>query len=97
MFIITMFIHFEHKLKAVKAVALILILLIIGSSVYTWIRNDTNDLNSPKGVVNSIYMYTGWMGEIGIKLVSTLTESFNAVGNVVKGNETRQNPSDGRR
>jgi hypothetical protein len=97
MFVITMFIHLEHKLKAIKAIALILIILVIGSSVYTWVKNDTNDLNSPKGVANSIYMYAGWMGDIGIKLVSTIGDSFNAVGNVIKGNQTRQDTFDGRR
>jgi len=98
MLVITMFIHLEHKFKAIKAIVLLLILLIIGSSVYTWIRNDTNDLNSPKGVANSVYLYAGWMGDIGIELFSTLRNSFNAVGNVIKGNETNiKNPLDGRK
>lgn len=97
MFVITMFIHFEHKLKAIKAIVLILIILVVGGSLYTWIKNDTNDLNSPKGVANSIYMYAGWMGDIGIKLISTIGDSFTAVGNVIRGNETQKNPFDGRR
>jgi hypothetical protein len=96
MFVITMFIHLEHKLKAVKAIVLILIVLLIGSSLYTWVKSDTNDLSSPKGVANSIYMYAGWMGDIGMKLFSTLGDSFNSVGNVIRGNETRQNQFDGR-
>lgn len=97
MFIITMFIHLEHKLKAVKAVVLILVILLIGSSLYTWIKSDTNDLSSPRGVANSIYMYAGWMGDIGVKLFSTLGDSFKSVGNVINGNQTRSNPSDGRK
>lgn len=97
MFVITMFIHLEHKLKAVKAVVLILVILLIGSSLYTWIKSDTNDLSSPKGVATSIYMYAGWMGDIGMKLFSTLGDSFTSVGNVISGNQTETKSFDGRR
>jgi len=98
MLIITMFIHLEHKLKVIKAIALLLILLIIGSSVYTWVKNDTNDLSSPKGVANSIYMYVGWLGSTGAAIVDSAKDSFTIVGNAINGNGTaKNNPFDGRK
>lgn len=98
MLIITMFIHLEHKLKAIKAIVLILILLIIGSSVYTWVKNDTNDLSSPKGIVNSIYMYVGWLGSTGAAIVDSTKDSFTIVGNAINGNSTTNNNNfDGRK
>ena len=89
-FILTTMIHLEHKFKAIKAVVLVLILLIIGGSLYTWIKSDTNDLSSPRGIVNSIYAYMGWMGDISIKVFSTFSDGFKTVGNVIQGNETQQ-------
>ena len=95
--LVTMMVHLEHKFKAIKAIALVLIILVIGSSIYTWVKNDNNDLNSPKGVANSIYMYAGWMGDIGVKLFSTLGDSFKSVGNVINGNQTNSKVFDGRK
>ena len=97
MLILTFFIGLEHKFKVVKVVIILAILLLIGTSLYTWIKTDTNDLSSPKGVANSIYAYAGWMGDISMNLFSTITEGISSVGNVIKGNETIKNPLDGRK
>lgn len=95
-FLVTSFIKLEHDFKAIKAIVLIVILLLIGGSIYAWTKSDKNDLSSPKGIVNSVYLYCVWVGDTSMKLFATLSDSFRTVGNAIKGNETRSS-SDGRK
>jgi predicted tellurium resistance membrane protein TerC len=95
--LITMFTHLKRKLKSVKAIALIIVLLIISSSIYIWVKKDTNDLSSPQGVINSIYMYVGWLGSNGAVILDYTKESFTIIGNVIKGEQTKKSSSEGRK
>jgi hypothetical protein len=97
LFVITTAIHLEHKFKAIKAVVLVVIVLVIGSSIYTWVKNDNNDLNSPKGVANSIYLYIGWLGDMGETILDVSKSSIRTVGNVINGNQTNSRIFDGRK
>jgi hypothetical protein len=81
-------------LRKVKLTVILLVLVLIYFSVVTVFNSDKVDLNSPGGVINAVYIYFGWVGETGAKLFGIGKDTFNAVGNVIKGNQTEDKKAD---
>jgi glucan phosphoethanolaminetransferase (alkaline phosphatase superfamily) len=95
-FLITSFIKLEHDFKAIKAIILIVVLLLIAGSVYGWIKSDNSDMSSPKGVVGSVYSYFVWLGDAGLKIFDATKSSISTVGNTINSNVTKSS-GDGRK
>lgn len=78
----------EHTGRRVKVFVLIIIVALLYLSVMTLFSSDAVDLNSPRGIVNAIYLYFGWMGKVISNLWDIGKETANTVGNVIKLNMT---------
>lgn len=97
-FLITSFIKLEHDFKAIKATILVIVLLLIAGSVYGWIKSDNTDINSPKGMVGSVYSYFVWLGNAGLQIFDATKTSISTVGNTINSNVTKTSGSgDGRK
>lgn len=96
-FLVTSFIKLEHDFKAIKAIIIVVLLILIAGSVYGWINSDKTDLNSPKGIVGSIYSYFIWLGDAGIQIFDVTKSGIKTVGNVVNTNSTKSSTGDGRK
>jgi len=97
LFIVSSFLHLEHKFHIIKTLLLFVLLLLFIGSIYAWFSSEKTSLDSPKNIVNSVYLYVGWLGETGAKLFSVGKDSFGLIGNVIKGNQTKTVISDGRK
>ena len=88
-FIVTSLIRLEHEFKAVKAIIVIAILLLLVGSIFAWWQSSKADLNSPKGIANSIYSYVTWVADLGLKLFDVTKIGVVTVGNAIKGEENQ--------
>jgi len=92
-FIGLIFLQFEHHTRKYKIVALIIIGFLLYFSIVTIFSSEQVDLKSPRGIVNGIYLYFGWMGETGAKLWDIGTDTVALAGNAIKiDNQTEQEP-----
>jgi hypothetical protein len=64
------------------AVVVILIFL----SMSSVLSKETVDLTSPRGVMNAIYLYVGWLGETTVDLWDIGKESISLAGNAIRVN-----------
>ena len=80
----------EHHGKKIK----IFIILIAGFIIYFSIIGHFNsgqvDINSPRGIINGIYLYFGWIGQTASNLWDIGVDTTRLVGNAIKINNTRQ-------
>lgn len=84
----------EHHLRKIKLAIILIALILIYFSVVTWFNSDQIDLSSPGGIVNAVYVYFGWVGETGNKIFGIGKDTFNAVGDVIKTNQTEKKKID---
>jgi hypothetical protein len=98
-FLVTSFIKLEHDFKAIKAIILVLLIIVIAGSVYGWIKSDNSDTSSTGGIVGSVYSYFIWLGDAGMQVWDVTRSGISTVGNVIMSNNTKSSSSknDGRR
>lgn len=96
-FIITMFIKLEHDFKMIKAIILVVLLVLIAGSVYGWVTSNKMDLNSPKGIIGSIYSYFVWLGDTGVQIFDVTKSGIKTAGNAIRSNNTKIDYGDGRK
>ena len=78
----------EHIGRKVKIVAFILIGLLLYFSIMNILTTESIDLKSPRGVVNAVYLYFGWLGKTASSLWDVGKETSHMVGDVVNFNVT---------
>ena len=59
------------------------------SSNNTVFNSDEVNLDSPRGVVNGIYLYVGWLGDTISSLWDVGQDTISTVGHVVKVNASQ--------
>ena len=79
-----LFLKAEHFGKKLKLVIVLIILVGIYFSASHVLSSSNVELKSPKGIMNGLTIYTGWIGETAIKIFDIGTQSAKSVGNVVK-------------
>ena len=66
----------------------IIVILIVGAILYFSIMgtfsSEEVDLVSPKGMVNTVYLYFGWIGYAATSLYDIGIDSVTMVGNAIK-------------
>ena len=82
------FFKFEHQGRRVKFIAILIIAILLYFSIISVLGSSGIDLKSPKGIVNAVYMYVGWMGKTVTGLWDVGKSTVSLVGNVIKGNQT---------
>ena len=84
------FLKFEHYRKTGNVFLIIFILLLAYFSMNAMIKTGKMDFSSPKGVINSIAIYFGWLGETSFKLFDVGKDTVKLVGNAIKTNQTEE-------
>jgi len=78
----------EHHSRKIK----VLLIAIIGFSLYFSVvgmmSSEKVDITSPRGIINAVYIYFGWIGETTTNLWNIGTDTVSLVGNAIKLNDT---------
>jgi len=82
----------EHHTKTIKIIAIILIGLVIYFSIVGVFNSDKVDITSPKGIVNAVYFYIGWIGQAAVDVWDIGVDGVKTVGNAIKLNKTDEQP-----
>ena len=82
------FIKAEHHTRKVKIVVIVLIGLLLYFSMMSIFTSEEVSLTSPRGVVNAVYVYFGWIGQTTSALWDIGTDTVHLVGNAIKINNT---------
>ena len=53
----------EHHTRNIKIAVLVIILALLYFSMMGIFTSDNVDLTSPRGLINGMYVYFGWMGQ----------------------------------
>jgi len=86
------FIKMEHHTKKIKILVLILIGALIYFSMIGIFSSEKVNLTSPRGVVNAVYVYFGWIGQTTGKLWDIGSDTVGMVGNAIKINNSSEEP-----
>ncbi|MBT3397551.1 hypothetical protein HOA55_03840 [archaeon] len=95
-FLLFAYMKIEHHGRKVKIVVGIVIGFLIYFSIVGVFSSDQIELNSPKGIVNAVYVYFGWLGQTASGLWDVGVETVNMVGDVIKIDNSSKR-EDGRR
>lgn len=57
------FIKMEHHTRKIKVVVIIVIGFLLYLSISGIFNSGKVDITSPRGIVNGVYLYVGWLGE----------------------------------
>jgi len=74
----------EHHTKKFKVVVLLIVGLLIYFSMLGIFSSKQVDLASPRGVVNAVYVYFGWMGQTATSLWDIGVDTVHLAGNAIK-------------
>ena len=78
----------EHMGRKVKIVSFIIIGLLLYFSIMSLFSSQEVDLKSPRGIVQAVYVYFGWLGQTAGNLWDVGKGTVTAVGNAIKLNVT---------
>lgn len=78
----------EHHSRRIKALVFAVIGLVLYFSLVGILSSGEVSIDSPRGIINAVYTYFGWIGETGSKLWDIGTDTASLVGNAVKVNAT---------
>ena len=84
------YLKLEHHGNKIR----IAIILIVGAILYFSIIGHFNtqeiDITSPRGTVNSVYLYFGWIRSTASSLWDIGVDTTHMVGNAIKINDTEE-------
>ena len=80
----------EHHTRKVKIGVIALVALLIYFSMVGIFTSEKVSLTSPRGIVNAVYIYFGWMGQTAGDLWDIGTDTVTLVGNAIKINNTEE-------
>ena len=78
----------EHHTRKIKVILVVLLALLIYFSIVNIFSSEKVDLTSPRGVINGVYVYFGWIGTTISNLWDVGSDTVHTVGNAVKMNST---------
>lgn len=79
-------IRFEHHLKAVRLVLLLVLGVLIYFSMLSFVNSGQFDYSSPKGVFNSIKSYLYWFKDTLVNIWNAGKDSVRTIGYAIRGN-----------
>ncbi len=82
------FLKLEHHGRKIKIAIVIFIFLFLYFSMMALFSSDQVSLKSPRGIVNSIYIYLGWIGQTSTAIWDIGKDTVDLVGNTIKLNRT---------
>ena len=86
------FLKMEHHSRKFKIILIVIIGALIYFSMMNIFTSERVSLTSPRGVVNAVYVYFGWIGQTASNLWDVGADTVGMVGNAIKfnNNETEQ-------
>lgn len=79
-------------------ILLIVLGLLLVLSLVQVFQSPEHDLQSPKGIVQAVYSYAGWVGSTSANLWAIGKDTVRTVGNAIKLNNSDEDKTfDGRR
>ena len=78
------YIKMEHHGRKVKIVVLVIVGALIYFSMIGIFTSEQVSLTSPRGVVNAVYVYFGWIGQTAGGLWDIGADTVHLVGNAIK-------------
>jgi len=80
----------EHQSRKVKAVVIVIIAALLYFSMMGIFSSEKVNMNSPRGIVNGVYVYFGWIGQTIGNLWDIGVDTVRTVGNAVKVNDNSE-------
>ena len=84
------YLKFEHHSRKIKIAIILLLGFMLYFSIVNHFGSNKVDMNSPRGIINGIYLYVGWVGQTASNLWNIGTDTVTLVGNAIKFNETEE-------
>ena len=86
------YIKMEHHSRKVAIIVMVIIGAMLYFSLMGIFKSEQVDTSSPKGIVNAVYVYFGWIGQTISSLWDIGTDTVALVGNAIKVNNTEDKP-----
>ena len=80
----------EHHSRKIKVLVIAIIGFTLYFSIVGMMSSEKVDIASPRGIVNAIYIYFGWVGETAATLWDIGSDTVTLVGNAIKLNITEE-------
>ena len=84
------YLKLEHHMNKIKIAVIIIIGFMLYFSIMSHFNSSQIDLTSPKGIVNGVYLYVGWIGQTASSLWDIGVDTTHMVGNAIKINKTAE-------
>ncbi|MBU2577085.1 MAG: hypothetical protein KKF50_05185 [Nanoarchaeota archaeon] len=84
------YLKMEHHTRRVKIIVIVIIGILIYFSMVGIFSSEKVNLTSPRGVVNGVYVYFGWIGQTASNLWDVGTDTVRTVGNAIKINNNSE-------
>ena len=78
----------EHHTRKIKVVILAILGIVLYFSLVGLLSSGDLTLSNPRGIVNAVYDYVGWIGHTGGELFDIGKDTVALVGDAVKVNVT---------
>ena len=78
----------EHHSRKIKVLIIVLIGFTLYFSIAGMFTSEQVDFTSPRGIVNAVYVYFGWIGQTTANLWDIGTDTVALVGNAIKLNDS---------
>lgn len=78
----------EHHTRKIKVVILALLAAVLYFSLMGLLNSTEFSFSNPRGIVNAVYNYFGWIGRTGSEIFDIGKNTVSLVGNAVKLNAT---------
>ncbi len=85
------YVKMEHHSRKIAIVLIVIIGALLYFSLIGVFNSEKVDLSSPRGIVNAVYIYFGWIGQTATNLWDIGLETSHTVGNAIKINNTDEN------
>ena len=86
-----LWIKLEHQARLIKFVIVTLIVVMLVGSLFLTLSSGETDLSSPKGIVNAVYLYIGWLGGFTVDMWDLGVETTGKVINAMNVSESASN------
>lgn len=80
----------EHHTRKYKIAIVIILIAVIYFSIMSVFSSEEVDLTSPRGMINAVYVYFGWIGTTTSSLWDIGTDTVSMVGNAIKTSNTSE-------
>ena len=78
------YLKMEHHTRKAKVIAIVIIVALLYFSMMGIFSSEKVNMTSPRGIINGVYVYFGWMGQTVSNLWDIGADTVRTVGNAIK-------------